>query len=164
MAFLFTCSYGFTQNTSTILIPSGVVETEGSFHTGGIYAMISEQGAVYTNDNRYQIMADVNCYDKAMAVYYSGFFKAQMKDEYTGKSVKCCFNVTPYKGGELASWQGAEYVDKTNEENLKNINLVWEGLSGNCVVVLRVRMDTEAKAKSYLDTMIATAKATDFTK
>lgn len=156
---------GFTQDsTNTILIPKNAVDLSSGFIMHGQSAILSESGAIYSNENRYEVRADVTCYDKTTASMTVNYFKAQTEEEYNGKKVKCCFKVSSYNGGQLASWQGAEYFDKEEKENLKQANLVWEGMVGNCVVVLRVAMDTENKARSYLDVMISKAKGIDFTK
>jgi hypothetical protein len=155
---------GFSQETvNTIIIPKEALDRTSTV-SGGIYAIVMEEGYVYSNENRYLLSANVNGYDKAMATMTIGYFKAQMEEEFKGRRVKCCFKLSAYAGGQLASWQGAEYIDKDEKENLKQVNLVWEGLAGNCVVVVRVAMDSDSKAKNYLDAMIAKAKGIDFTK
>ncbi len=156
--------YGFSQDTvNTIIIPKDAIDPTSAV-AGGQFAIVMEEGAIYSNENRYQLGANVNCYDKTTAITTITYFKAQMEEEYKGRRIKCCFKLSPYTGGQLATWQGAEYIDKDEKENLKQVNLVWEGLMGDCVVVLRVAMDTETKARKYLDAMIAKAKGIDFTK
>lgn len=167
--------------------------TDTLFAIGGPYARSSEDGKVYSDGKECTMQAAVNCYgDKATVNIATGGtdFKKEMETEYNpnGINVKYGFKVESFGGGALASWASKfEIVVMDAMERATNdsyeANLRWTGTMGACLVQLHVTVkgkesveasdakayeakagEYKAKAKAYLNEMIANAKKTDFTK
>jgi len=168
-------SVGFGQDVpsaKSYILPKEAVEVASS-GVGGTFAMLSEEGKIYSANGKCEMQANVNSYgDKAtLAMYVGGAsdFQKAMRAAYDDDQVKkskCCFKVESYGGGTLASWTGKVLaVDEDVQAKYDQVHLSWKGIIGYSIVYLNVTLDgSDAKARSYLSDMIAKAKGVDFTK
>lgn len=175
-------SKGFAQSASgkAIILPKAAIEVVTSA-VGGTYAMFTETGNIYFDGANGSALANAMCYgDKATLDMYTGNvdpkieWESDYKKDHDKNPAWCCFKSESFVGGTLVSWTGKfmggdDIGGNDNSEYYKAV-LKWHTSIGGCGIYLSVSLNIKedkacfAKAKAYLEEMIANVKKTDFTK